>query len=68
MSFLKKNFPKLKVVSYKDPDWEQELFKDGIDSYFDNVGEYMLDAVLPKMKNFGKLALCGSMVSSSNYN
>jgi len=27
----------------------------------------MLDCILPKMKNFGRIALCGSMGSSSNY-
>jgi NADPH-dependent curcumin reductase CurA len=32
---------------------------DGIDGYFENVGGLVLDAVLPLMKPFGRIAMCG---------
>jgi len=32
---------------------------DGIDGYFENVGGMVLDAVLPRMNAFGRIALCG---------
>ena len=32
---------------------------DGIDGYFENVGGMVLDAVLPRMNDFGRIALCG---------
>jgi len=32
---------------------------DGIDGYFENVGGMVLDAVLPLMNTFGRIALCG---------
>jgi len=35
----------------------------GIDGYFENVGGMVLDAVLPRMNSFGRVAVCG-MISS----
>ncbi len=32
---------------------------DGVDGYFENVGGMVLDAVLPLMNAFGRIALCG---------
>lgn len=32
---------------------------DGVDAYFDNVNGWMLDALLPLMNQFGRIALCG---------
>jgi NADPH-dependent curcumin reductase CurA len=32
---------------------------DGIDGYFENVGGMVLNAVLPRMNAFGRIALCG---------
>jgi NADPH-dependent curcumin reductase len=32
---------------------------DGIDGYFENVGGMVLDAVMPRMNAFGRIALCG---------
>ena len=32
---------------------------DGIDGYFENVGGMILDAVLPRMNAFGRIAVCG---------
>jgi NADPH-dependent curcumin reductase CurA len=31
----------------------------GIDGYFENVGGYLLDAVMLRMKAFGRIAVCG---------
>ena len=38
---------------------------DGIDGYFENVGGMVLDAVLPLMNAFGRIALCG-MIAGYN--
>ncbi|MDO9196162.1 NADP-dependent oxidoreductase [Rhodoferax sp.] len=32
---------------------------DGVDGYFENVGGMVLDAVLPRMNAFGRIAVCG---------
>jgi NADPH-dependent curcumin reductase CurA len=52
------------AVDYKDG----ALFKalkaaapGGIDVYFDNVGGDILEACLPLMKNFGRIACCGAV-------
>lgn len=37
---------------------------EGIDGYFENVGGGVLDAVLPRLNAFGRIALCGMI---SNY-
>jgi NADPH-dependent curcumin reductase CurA len=38
---------------------------DGVDGYFENVGGMVLDAVLPRMNAFGRIALCG-MIAGYN--
>ena len=40
-------------------------FPEGIDLYFDNVGGITLDTVLPRMKAFGRIPVCGMI---ANYN
>ena len=37
----------------------KEVCPDGIDGYFENVGGMVLDAVLPRMNAFGRIAVCG---------
>ncbi|MES2946171.1 MAG: NADP-dependent oxidoreductase, partial [Pseudomonadota bacterium] len=37
----------------------KEACPNGIDGYFENVGGMVLDAVLPRMNDFGRIALCG---------
>ncbi|MDD2713539.1 MAG: NADP-dependent oxidoreductase [Simplicispira sp.] len=37
----------------------KEACPNGIDGYFENVGGYILDAVLARMNAFGRIALCG---------
>jgi NADPH-dependent curcumin reductase CurA len=49
--------------AHKDPKTLYEAVKaatpDGVDGYFENVGGAVLDAVLPRMNAFGRIALCG---------
>jgi NADPH-dependent curcumin reductase CurA len=49
--------------AHKDPKALYEAVKDatpdGVDGYFENVGGAVLDAVLPRMNAFGRIALCG---------
>jgi NADPH-dependent curcumin reductase CurA len=49
-------------IDYKSKDVGMGLklaAPDGIDGCFENVGGAILDAVLPKMNAFGRIALCG---------
>ncbi len=39
---------------------------DGIDLYFDNVGGKTLDTILPLMKDFGRIAVCGMIANYNN--
>lgn len=55
-------------VDYKAADFAARLARavpQGVDVYFDNVGGPILDAVLPRMNNFGRIPLCG-LVSQYN--
>ncbi|MGN8063300.1 NADP-dependent oxidoreductase [Ralstonia sp. 22111] len=53
-------------IDYKAAKDPKELYKmlkeatpNGIDSYFENVGGAILDAVLSRMNAFGRIAMCG---------
>ncbi|SPE34502.1 NADPH-dependent curcumin reductase [Burkholderiales bacterium] len=49
-------------VDYKSSDLNAELRQacpQGIDGYFENVGGRVMDAMLPRMNAFGRIALCG---------
>ena len=53
-------------IDYKQHDNAASLSKaiaeacpNGIDGYFENVGGIVLDAVLPRMNAFGRVAVCG---------
>jgi NADPH-dependent curcumin reductase CurA len=49
-------------IDYKSQDVGKTLKEaapQGIDGYFENVGGEILDAVLPRMNVFGRIALCG---------
>ena len=50
-----------KAIDYKNDDIAAELAKvdGGINAYFDNVGGPILDAVLPNMTHYGRVAICG---------
>ncbi len=52
------------ALNYRQAPIAQQLAQaapDGIDVYFDNVGGDHLEAALPLMKNFGRIALCGAI-------
>jgi len=56
------------AIDYKSDDVDaklKELAPDGFTGYFDNVGGTVTEAVLNNMRNFSKMALCGSI---SEYN
>jgi NADPH-dependent curcumin reductase CurA len=56
------------AFNYKDaPVYQQlrEAAPDGIDLYFDNVGDDHLEAGLAQLRRFGRVALCGAI---ANYN
>jgi NADPH-dependent curcumin reductase CurA len=49
-------------IDYKSQDvgmWLKRHAPNGVDGCFENVGGAILDAVLPKMNAFGRIALCG---------
>jgi len=53
-------------VDYKRDDVGKALkaaAPDGIDGCFENVGGEILDAILPRMNAFGRIALCGLIAS-----
>ncbi|MCY7370369.1 MAG: NADP-dependent oxidoreductase [Polaromonas sp.] len=37
----------------------QQACPSGVDGYFENVGGMVLDAMLPRMNDFGRIAVCG---------
>jgi len=49
------------AIDYRNADVAAALaaLPGGINAYFDNVGGPMLDAVLPNMAHYGRIALCG---------
>jgi NADPH-dependent curcumin reductase CurA len=49
-------------IDYKSEDVGRrlkEVAPDGVDGYFENVGGEIMEAVLPRMNAFGRIALCG---------
>lgn len=53
------------AIDYKGQDVEAELAKieGGVNAYFDNVGGPMLDAILPNMAHYGRVAVCGMVAA-----
>lgn len=49
------------AIDYRSEDVEARLAKidGGINAFFDNVGGPILDAVLPNMAHYGRVAICG---------
>jgi hypothetical protein len=55
-------------IDYKSQDVGKALKEaapHGVDGYFENVGGEILDAVLPRMNAFGRIALCGLIAGYS---
>jgi len=50
------------AIDHRRPDVEQALAAaapEGVNVYFENVGGPLLDAVLPNMAHYGRIAICG---------
>ena len=55
-------------IDYKTMDLAKTLkdaAPDGVDGYFENVGGEIMEAVLPRMNAFGRIALCGLIAGYS---
>jgi NADPH-dependent curcumin reductase CurA len=53
------------AIDYRNQDVATALamIEGGINAYFDNVGGPMLDAVLPNMAHYGRVAVCGMVAA-----
>lgn len=54
------------AIDHRAPDVEAAIARaapHGIDVYFENVGGPLLDAVLPNMAHYGRIAICGLMAN-----
>ena len=61
-NFVKNELGFDECIDYKSPNFKDTLISscnDGIDIYFENVAGITLEAVLPNMNNFGRIAVCG---------
>jgi len=57
------------AINYRAEDLGDAIerhFPHGIDLYFENVGGATLDAVLPRMKAFGRIPVCGMIANYNN--
>lgn len=56
------------AIDYKSDDVAARLagIKGGVHAYFDNVGGPLLDAVLPNMAHYGRVAVCGMVAAYDN--
>ncbi|KAJ0115887.1 hypothetical protein J7T55_004056 [Diaporthe amygdali] len=53
-------------INYKSPTFCEDLkaaTPDEVDLYFDNVGGFVLDTMLTRIKKFGTVAVCGAVAS-----
>lgn len=56
------------AIDYKSDDVATRLagIEGGVHAYFDNVGGPLLDAVLPNMAHYGRVAVCGMVAAYDN--
>ncbi|KHK89909.1 NADP-dependent oxidoreductase [Novosphingobium malaysiense] len=56
------------AIDYRNEDVEARLgtIEGGINAFFDNVGGPILDAVLPNMAHYGRVAICGMVAGYDN--
>jgi NADPH-dependent curcumin reductase CurA len=54
-----------RAIDYRSENVEAALatIEGGLNAYFDNVGGPILDAVLPNMAHYGRIAICGLVAS-----
>ncbi|POS80925.1 hypothetical protein DHEL01_v200692 [Diaporthe helianthi] len=65
-AWVKNHLGAHECVNYNSPTFRQDLeavTPDEVDVYFDNVGGFVLDAVLTRVKKFGTVAVCGAVAS-----
>ncbi|QZP07568.1 NADP-dependent oxidoreductase [Caenibius sp. WL] len=64
-AFLREDIGVDLSIDYRNQDVAAELAKvdGGINAFFDNVGGPILDAVLPNMAHYGRVAICGMVAS-----
>ena len=64
-TFLREELRLDGAIDYKAPGLQASLeaIPGGIDVYFDNVGGSLLDAVLPRMAHYGRVAISGLLSS-----
>jgi NADPH-dependent curcumin reductase CurA len=63
--YLREELGVERAIDYRNENVEAELARidGGINAYFDNVGGPMLDAVLPNMAHYGRVAVCGMVAA-----
>lgn len=64
-AFISQEYGVERTIDYRSQDVAAELAKveGGINAYFDNVGGPLLDAVLPNMAHYGRIAVCGMVAA-----
>ncbi|RZK02078.1 MAG: NADP-dependent oxidoreductase [Novosphingobium sp.] len=63
--FLREEIGVDRTIDYRNEDVAAALatVEGGVNAYFDNVGGPILDAVLPNMAHYGRIAICGLVAS-----
>ncbi|MFM5885608.1 MAG: NADP-dependent oxidoreductase [Novosphingobium sp.] len=63
--FLREDLGVEVAIDYRGQDVAAELarIEGGVNAYFDNVGSPLLDAVLPNMAHYGRVAVCGMVAA-----
>ena len=63
--YLREELGVARAIDYKAEDVAAALaaLPHGLNAYFDNVGGPLLDAVLPNMEHYGRIAICGLLAS-----
>lgn len=65
-AWVKSHLGAHECVNYNSPTFREDLeavTPDEVDVYFDNVGGFVLDTVLTRVKKFGTVAVCGAVAS-----
>ena len=68
-AWVKEELGAHECINYKSPTFAQDLkaaTPDEVDVYFDNVGGFVLDEMLTRMKRNGTVAVCGAVSGYNN--